>query len=125
VVRHGEGTQAFRSGDGTRENRSPCDPKTPTRAARDYLDTEPAFSLGSAMAVLCWLSEGWGYEVTSIDVVEAYDPAIDGASRLNKIDVVTGKIPQLVELNKRASRLCVRQSLHGRMRAHHSSINKA
>ncbi len=44
-------------------NRTPCDPKTLTRAARDYVDTEPAFALGSAMAALRWLSEGWGYEV--------------------------------------------------------------
>jgi len=106
-------------------NRSPCDPKTLTRAARDYLDTEPAFALGSAMVALRWLSEGWGYEVTSADVVEAYDLAIDAASRLNKIDDVTGKILQLVELNESASSLFVRQSLHGRMRAHHSSINEA
>ncbi len=60
-------------------NRSPCDPKTLTRAARDYLDMEPDFALGSAMAALRWLSEGWGYEVTSIDVVEAYDRAMDAA----------------------------------------------
>ncbi|MEN8800507.1 MAG: hypothetical protein ABF297_00905, partial [Thiogranum sp.] len=37
-------------------NRTPCDPKTLTRAARDYLDMEPAFALGSAMAALHWLS---------------------------------------------------------------------
>ena len=66
-------------------NRSPCDPKTLTRAARDFLDTEPAFALGSAMAALRWLSEGWGYEVTSADVVEAYDRAMDAAIRLNTI----------------------------------------
>ncbi|MCU7882071.1 MAG: hypothetical protein KZQ60_17285 [Candidatus Thiodiazotropha sp. (ex Lucinoma aequizonata)] len=39
-------------------NRTPCDPKALTRAARGYLDMEPAFELGSAMAVLRWLSEG-------------------------------------------------------------------
>jgi hypothetical protein len=53
-------------------NRSHCDPKTLTRAARDYLDTEPAFALGSGMAALHWLSQGWGYEVTSTDVVEVF-----------------------------------------------------
>jgi len=41
-------------------NRSPCDPKTLTRAARDYLDLQQDFALGSAMAALRWLSEGWG-----------------------------------------------------------------
>ncbi len=33
-------------------NRSPCDPKTLTRAARDYLDAASEFALGSAMAAL-------------------------------------------------------------------------
>jgi len=70
-------------------NRSSCDPKTLTRAARDYLDSEPAFALGSAMAALRWLSGGWGYEVTSADVVGAYDRAMDAAARLNNIDDVT------------------------------------
>jgi len=106
-------------------NRTPCDPKTLTRAARDYLDTEPAFALGSAMAALRWLSEGWGYEVTSADVVEAYDRAMDAASRLNNIDDVTSKIRQLIESNESASVLFVRESLHRRMRAHLSSTNEA
>ncbi|MGB5670902.1 MAG: hypothetical protein WBM71_10150, partial [Sedimenticolaceae bacterium] len=70
-------------------NQSPCDPKTLTRAGRDSLDTEPAFALGSAIAALRWLSEGWGYEVTSVDVVEAYDRAMDAAARLNRVDDVT------------------------------------
>ena len=105
-------------------NRSHCDPKTLTRAARDYLDTEPAFALGSAMAALHWLSQGWGYEVTSADVVEAYDRAMDAASRLNKVDDVSDQIRQLVESNESASVLFVRQSLQGRMRAHSSSVNE-
>ena len=106
-------------------NTTPCDPKTLTRAARDYLDTQPAFALGSALAALRWLSEGWGYEVTSADVVEAYDRAMDAASRLNNIDDVTGQILRLVESNESPSVLFVRQSLHRHMRAHHSSINEA
>jgi hypothetical protein len=96
-------------------NRTHCEPKTLTRAARDYLDTEPAFALGSAMAALHWLSQGWGYEVTSVDVVEAYDRALNAASRLNKVDAVKGQIRQLVESNESASVRFVRQSLHGRM----------
>lgn len=85
---------------------------------------EPDFALGSAMAALRWLSEGWGYEVTSIDVVEAYDWAMDAAAKLNKIDDVTGKIRQLIESNESASVLFVRRSLHARMRTHFSSVNE-
>ncbi|WP_456377586.1 hypothetical protein [Thiolapillus sp.] len=103
-------------------NRSPCDPKTLTRAARDYLDTEPAFALGCAMAALHWLSEGWGYEVTSADVVETYDRAIAAAAMLNNIDEVTDKIRQLIESNESASTLFVRQALQRYMCTPHSSI---
>ena len=50
---------------------SPCEPKTLTRAARDFLETEPEFALGAAMAALFWLNEGWGYEVTGIEQADA------------------------------------------------------
>ena len=73
---------------------------------------------------LRWLSEGWGYEVISADVVEAYDRAMDAASRLNNIDDVTGQILQLFEAKESASMLIVLQSLRGRMRAHLSSLNE-
>jgi len=106
-------------------NRSPCDPKTLTRAARDYLESEPAFALGSAMAALRWLSEGWGYEVTSADVVDAYDRAMAAAATLNKVDDVMDKLRQLIVSNESAATLFVRQALHGRMRACHSSIEGA
>jgi hypothetical protein len=85
--------------------------------ARDYLDLEPAFALGSAMAALRWLSEGWGYEVTSIDVVEAYDRAMDAALRLNKVDDVNEQIRQLIEASDNAAIQFVRKDVQGRMRA--------
>ena len=97
-------------------NRTPCDPKTLTRAARDYLDAEPAFALGSAMAALLWLGEGWGYEVTGADVMEAYDRAMDAALRLNTVDQVNDRIRQLVESNESASMQFVRQCLLRRLR---------
>ncbi|MEW8693551.1 MAG: hypothetical protein AB2535_21165 [Candidatus Thiodiazotropha endolucinida] len=97
-------------------NRSPCDPITLTRAARDYLDPEPAFALGSAIAALRWLSEGWGYEVTSVDVAEAYDRAMDAAASLNRVDDVTKQIRQLVEASDNASVRFVREAVQGRMR---------
>jgi hypothetical protein len=97
-------------------NRSPCDPRTLTRAARDYLDTQPAFALGAAMAALRWLSEGWGYEVTSADVMEAYDRAMDAATRLDTTNNVNAQIRHLVESSDSASMLLVRQSLLSRLR---------
>lgn len=98
-------------------NRSPCDPKTLTRAARDYLNPEPAFSLGSAIAALRWLSEGWGYEVSNVDVVEAYDQAMDAAARLDMVDNVSERIQQLVATSDTAATKFVREVLQVRMRA--------
>ncbi len=98
-------------------NRSPSDPKTLTRAARDYLDSEPTFALGAAIAALRWLSEGWGYEVTSVDVVEAYDRAMDAAAKLNMVDDVNERIRQLGEASDNAAVVFVRKAVQGRMRA--------
>lgn len=96
-------------------HKSPCDPKTLTRAARDHLDTQSEFALGSAMAALRWLSEGWGYEITSTDVVEAHDLAMAAASKLNDSDNVAEQIWQLLESNQSASMQFVQRALHGRM----------
>ena len=96
-------------------NRTPCDPKTLTRAARDHVDKEPEFALGSAMAALHWLCEGWGYEVTNFDVTEAYDHAMEAATVLDNIDDVTAQILQLVGSGDSGSVKFVRQSLRSRL----------
>ncbi len=54
-------------------NLSPCDPKTLTRAARDMKSKEPLFALEAGMTALRWLVAGYGYEITGLDVREAYD----------------------------------------------------
>jgi len=76
------------------------------------------------MAALRWLSQGWAYEVTSADVVEAYDRAMDAATRLNKIDDMSDQVRQLVESNESASMQFVRQALQGRMGMHSLSVNE-
>ena len=52
--------------------RSPTDPRTLTRAARDYAETQPAFALAAGLAALRWISLGHGYEITGADVLDAY-----------------------------------------------------
>lgn len=98
---------------------SPCEPKTLVRAARDYVDKEPKFALGSAIAALRWLCEGEGYEVTSVDVLDAYDRAMDAAAKLGNIDEVTDQVQQLLESTESPATLFVRQSLAVRMRSYH------
>ena len=53
-------------------NRSPCAPQTLTRAARDFAVEKPEFAVEAGVAALRWLAEGYGYEVTSTDVLNAY-----------------------------------------------------
>jgi len=74
------------------------------------------------MAALRWLGEGWGCEVTSADVVVAYDRAMDAASRLNKSDDVRDRILRLVESSDSAEMRFVRRSLSVRMSACSSSV---
>ncbi|MHB8594318.1 MAG: hypothetical protein ACYDB3_08310, partial [Acidimicrobiales bacterium] len=75
---------------------TPCDPRTLTRAARDFADERPAFALGSGLAALRWLVEGYGYEVTSADVWAAYRAAMLAAANLGSVEAATTRVRQLV-----------------------------
>ena len=85
-----------------------------TRAARDFLESEPEFAFGAAMAALRWLNEGWGYEVTGIDVIDAYELALTAAER-SHIDNVLDRIHALLDRTKGAGNAFVRQSLARRL----------
>jgi hypothetical protein len=71
---------------------SPCDPKTLTRAARDFSETNPVFALQSGLAALHWLAQGYGYEITGADVWAAYSNTMKAAERLNCRDEVRERI---------------------------------
>lgn len=76
--------------------KSQCDPKTLNRAARDTVESNPEFSLGVAKASLHWLCEGWGYEITSLDVLEPYRYAIQAAESLEIEKQVRQEITEMV-----------------------------
>jgi len=40
-------------------NQSPCDPKTLTRAAHDFVEKNPGFALAAGLAAMRWLSAGY------------------------------------------------------------------
>ena len=75
---------------------SPCDPKTLARAARDFAEREPAFAHGAGFAALYWLSLGFGYEITSIDVWGAYHSTMKAAEHLGTVSDTKTRIRQLV-----------------------------
>ncbi len=76
--------------------RSPCDPKTLTRAARDHLATDPAFATEAALAALHWMSRGHGYELTALDAREAYRHAIEAARRIGQEDRVALQVERML-----------------------------
>lgn len=76
--------------------RSPCDPKTLVRAARDNIKTSPAFSLEVALAALHWICQGRGYELTSLDVQMAYRLAQEAGDALGQADRVALRIQTML-----------------------------
>jgi hypothetical protein len=62
--------------------KTPTDPRTLARAARDHVATAPAFAIEAGLVALDWIAQGHGYELTSADVWAAYAPAKEAADRL-------------------------------------------
>ena len=77
-------------------NRTPCDPKTLTRAARDMAETEPRFAVEAGMAALRWLVEGYGYEITGLDVRAAYEYTMKAAENADYKPEAFDRIRELV-----------------------------
>jgi hypothetical protein len=77
-------------------NRSPCDPRTLTRAARDFVDKNAAFGLNAGLAALRWLAEGYGYEISGADVWAAYSHTITAAEHLGRREEVRERIRTLI-----------------------------
>ena len=50
---------------------SPTDPRTLTRAARDFATEQPLFALNAALSALRWIARGHGYEITGADILGA------------------------------------------------------
>lgn len=57
----------------------PSNPRTLTRAARDFAEKQPGFALAAGLAALRWLSLGQGYEISSSDVLDAYAAVMQAA----------------------------------------------
>lgn len=53
-------------------NRSAADPRTLTRAARDYAAERPEFALAAGMTALRAIANGHGFDITGVDVLDAY-----------------------------------------------------
>lgn len=77
-------------------SRTPCDPKTLSRAARDYVEKEPAFAVSAGLLSLHWLVQGYGYEITSGDVWDAYRATLAAAERHGSAIEVRERVRKMV-----------------------------
>jgi len=76
-------------------NRSPSDPRTLSRAARDFTDRNPAFALEAGLAALRWLGQGYGYEITRADVWTSYSQTMQVAEQLGRRDEIRARVREL------------------------------
>jgi hypothetical protein len=76
--------------------RTPCDPRTLTRAARDFAATQPRFAVEAGLAALRWITAGYGYEITGVDVLAACASTLAAARNGGWIDEIEGRIRALI-----------------------------
>jgi hypothetical protein len=76
---------------------SPCDPKTLTRAAAEFVTENPDFALGAGLLALHWLAKGYGYEITGADVWAAYSKTVAAAEVTGRGGEVRERIRQTVK----------------------------
>lgn len=60
--------------------RSPADPRTLIRAARDFALKQPEFAMAAGVAALRGIARGDGYDITSADVLDAYAAVAQAAA---------------------------------------------
>ena len=76
--------------------RTPCDPRTLTRAARDFAVTQPRFAVEAGLAALHWITAGYGYEMTGADVYAACSSTLAAARNGGWVNEIEGRIRTLV-----------------------------
>lgn len=63
---------------------SPTDPQTLARATRDFAETLPDYALACGLAALRWISQGYGYEITRIDILNLYKDTLEATAKTGK-----------------------------------------
>jgi len=77
--------------------RSPTDPRTLIRAARDYLEKQPGFACSSGLMALHWMVRGHSYDITPGDVLAAYRSTLEAAQNSGMTEVqIKAKIQEAI-----------------------------
>lgn len=80
----------------TLADESPVNIETLNRAARDFVEKNPAFALDVALASLKWLAAGQFYEITGLDVYNSVRYALDASERVGCREKSIQRIESLV-----------------------------
>jgi hypothetical protein len=96
-------------------NRSPCDPRTLTRVARDLKEKKPQFAVEAGLAALRWLIEGAGYEIKGQEVLDAFDHTTEAAGYAETGIETAARIRDLLTKNATGEGL-VREIIEGKLR---------
>lgn len=95
--------------------KSPCDPRTLARAARDFATRKPAFAIEAGFIALHWVVEGYGYDITGLDVLDVFSQTMRAAEASGRTAETRERIKILV--GRAASDGVVRRAL-GSVLAH-------
>lgn len=77
--------------------KSPCDPLTLSRAVKEHSESHPQFALNAGVLALHWFLEGYGYEVSGLDVLAAFKDTMKVAQALGVESQVKEKLTEVVE----------------------------
>jgi tetratricopeptide (TPR) repeat protein len=78
-------------------NSSPCDPRTLIRACRDQANTQSEFAMEVGLAAIRWMREGYGYEITGIDVFNVYDHTFKAGKNIGKKQMIVETFQKISE----------------------------
>lgn len=84
-------------------DQSPADHHTLMRAARDFRSERPRFALGCAVAAVRWMVQGYGYELTRADLLDAYREAMGIAEKLGDQERLMAWMHEAASLRTEAS----------------------
>jgi hypothetical protein len=76
---------------------SPVDHRTLMRAAKDFATAEPGFALNCALLALYWICAGRAYDVTSGEVLDAYELLLGAAEIAHCKEAAFGKLRRIIE----------------------------
>ncbi len=77
-------------------NRSPCNPQTLVRAARDMRESDPEFAMQAGMTALRWMLVGHGNDLTAADVLAALRFTMESAARVGKQEDALAALRELM-----------------------------